>query len=181
MRHTHHNIYMDEIVVTPLREDGPDWRATDEEVSLGAEVWVNGRRMPNVFDLAAWFPAIAEDGLAPLFTCGCSIFGCGGYNVDIERTPDAWVWRNRYAPITRSDFAEWFGEPIPWDRVRPWLHTPRDDGSSRILETFEYRFPWDAVDAITARLLGELRQFAARYPDRRLVSYGGWDLSALVR
>lgn len=181
MQHKHHTTHMDEIVVTPLREDGPEWRANDEEVSLGAEVWVNGRLLADVFDLAAWFPAVAEDGLAPLFTCGCSIFGCGGYNVDIERAPDAWVWRNLYAPIDRDTFADQFGDPIPWDRVRAWLHQPRDDGSSHIVESFEYRFCWGAVDAITTRLLGELRQFAARYPDRRLISYGGGDLSALVR
>ena len=181
MQHQRYNTNLDEITVTPLRETGPEWHGNEEDVSLGAEVWVNGRRMPNVFDLAAWFPAVAEDGLAPLFTCGCGVFGCSGYYVDIECAPDAWVWRNRYTPVADFILRRTFGDPIPWDRVRAWLHTPRDDGSSGILETFEYRFDWDAVDAITARLLGELRQFAARYPDRRLVSYGGWDLRALVR
>lgn len=86
-------------------------------------------QLPEVLDISQFFTAIHTSGRYPLFTCGCGVFGCGGYYVDVECTRDAWILKNRYASTFDPDNAPLIEEceyHIPWEDVKKAAHEIRD-------------------------------------------------------
>ena len=98
---------------------------------------VNGRTLPEWLDVDAFFGALAKDGRLPVFNCSCGVLGCGGYFVDVQITPDAWIWTNRY----HSEYAS----AAPFARCR-------------------FAFPWENVREVAGRLLATLRTITAGHP-----------------
>jgi hypothetical protein len=76
---------MDRIEITINQEDNDD-----EAMFVG--VHINGNDMPGILNVEAFFAIKRDHELVPLFTCGCGIFECEGYYVDVSCTVTAFSW-----------------------------------------------------------------------------------------
>lgn len=91
-----------------------------EHVDDGAmfvSVYINGHDMPKILDVETFFAIKQHNGLAPLFTCGCGDFGCGGYYVDVSCTDTALVLHNSYHRFNHTLQSE-FEYHLDWQEVR---------------------------------------------------------------
>jgi len=120
-------------------------------VGLYTVARINGRALPDILDVDAFFDALTGRGRLPLFTCDCGDFWCGGSYIDVASTDTAWIWRNRYAP-GRLEHA-------------------------RVLGTDEHHLPWSNVRSVADELLALLQSSHRERPHVRLMSaYPGIDL-----
>ena len=130
------------------RGRGEEWRVgnwltiniTHEESELGvisiyAEVFVDRERWADYLDIEVFFEALENSGHHPLFTCGCGVFGCGGYYVDVECAENEWIWRNKYDPQGDEVIAE-----------------------------FEYRFSWRYVYEVATKVRDYIRDLLKHNP-----------------
>ncbi len=139
-----------EIEVNRGKEFGPD------DILLSIKAVINGGAWPKKLDVDVFFDALTRDGRLPLFTCGCGVFECGGYYVDVSRTRAGWTWRNRYAP-----------------------NNPEHADHATILEPIEVHFSWANVRAAAGTLLAALQTLRHDTPTARLTtSISSGDLSS---
>ncbi|MHB8597250.1 MAG: hypothetical protein ACYDER_10605 [Ktedonobacteraceae bacterium] len=122
-----------------------------EQVDNGA-LFIQGRindtDLPGIFNVEAFFAIKESKGLVPLFTCGCGIFGCGGYFVNISCTDTALILQNSYHRFNRSLQAE-----------------------------FEYHLDWQQVSNIAQEIFSYLQKLYERNPQAYVTTgYGGENL-----
>jgi hypothetical protein len=158
-------------------------------IAVTTDIFVDDRQMPGAVNLGAWFPALMQTRLAPIFTCTCGVFYCDGYHVAIEKTPNCWIWRNYYTPFPEQWLKQGhselgippYGEPLPWEQILRDIDTWRwRNGHHFLIETFAYRFAWTEIHAITKRMIEEIRVLAAPYPHAEISGLDG-SLTALIR
>src|SRR5262245_26939165 len=125
-----------ELAISPVDDS---WR-----YCVDVRAVVNGEPMPQCLDPFEFLPATQRGGRLPLFTCECGEFGCGGYYVDVECTPEAWVLRNAYVG----------------SNPRPFM-------------PFVCRIAWADVARAAGKVLDALRTAAERWPDTRVATDGG--------
>ena len=101
---------MDQIEITIKQED-----SDGEAMFVG--VHINGNDMPGILNLEAFFAINQENELVPLFTCGCGIFDCGGYFVNVSCTDTAFILRNGYHRFHQTLESE-FEFQLDWQQVR---------------------------------------------------------------
>jgi hypothetical protein len=101
---------MDHIKITIEHE-------TEDEGATFIHVYINGNALPGILNIEAFFAIKQAEELVPLFTCGCGIFECGGYYVDVSPTDTALILHNGYHRFNRSVQSpfEYF---LDWQQVR---------------------------------------------------------------
>lgn len=119
---------MDQIEITIKQED-----SDGEAMSVGVQI--NGNDMPGILNVEAFFAIKQENELVPLFTCGCGIFDCRGYYVNVSCTDTAFILRNGY------------------HRFNPTLESE-----------FEYQLDWQQVRSIAEEILTYLEKIHERNP-----------------
>jgi len=101
---------MDRIKITIKQED-----SDGEAMFVGVQI--NGKEMPGILHVEAFFAIKQENELVPLFTCGCGIFDCGGYFVNVSCTDTAFILRNGYHRFHQTLESE-FEYQLDWQQVR---------------------------------------------------------------
>jgi hypothetical protein len=122
-----------------------------EQVDDGAlfiQVRINDHDLPRILNVEAFFVIKESNGLVPLFTCGCGIFGCGGYYVNVSCTDTALILQNSYHRFNRS-----------------------------LQSAFEYHLDWQQVSTIAQEILIYLQKLQERNPHAYVTTgYGGENL-----
>jgi hypothetical protein len=121
-------LVMDQIEITIKQEDS-------DGGAMFVDVHINGNDMPGILNIEAFFAIKQENALVPLFTCGCGIFDCGGYYVNVSCTDTAFILRNGYHRFHQSLESE-----------------------------FEYQLDWQQVRSITGEILTYLEKIHERNP-----------------
>ena len=106
---------MDRIKIT-IEQESLDTPTTFVN-SMFVLVHINGNALPKILDTETFFAIKQSNGLIPLFTCGCGVFGCGGYYVDVSCTDSALILHNSYHRFDRSLQSE-FECHLDWQQVR---------------------------------------------------------------
>ena len=106
-----------------------------DDGALFIQVHINGNDLPEILDIETFFAIKQQDGLVPLFTCGCGDFGCGGYYVNVSCTDAALILHNGYHRFHRSLELE-----------------------------FEYHLDWQQVKGIAEQILTHLEKLHERNP-----------------
>lgn len=88
-----------------------------DDGAMFISVYINGSIMPNILDVEAFFAIKQQNGLVPLFTCGCGDFDCGGYYVNVSCTDTALVLHNSYHRFNRTLQSQ-FQYHLDWQEVR---------------------------------------------------------------
>jgi hypothetical protein len=101
---------MDRIKITIEQDNGNGG-------AIFIEVQINDNDMHGILNVDAFFTIKHENGLVPLFTCGCGDFGCGGYYVNVSCTETAFILRNSYHRFNHSLESE-FEYHLDWQQVR---------------------------------------------------------------
>ena len=101
---------MDRITIT-IEQESEDGGA----IFIGVQI--NGNDLPGILNVEEFFAIKQQNGLVPLFTCGCGIFDCGGYYVNVSCTDLALILRNGYHRFNQSLESE-FEYHLDWQQVR---------------------------------------------------------------
>ncbi len=88
-----------------------------DDGALFIQVSINDNNLPGILDVERFFAIKQQDGLVPLFTCGCGDFGCGGYYVNVSCADTALILHNGYHRFNRSLEFE-FEYHLDWQQVR---------------------------------------------------------------
>lgn len=91
-----------------------------ESVDDGAmfiQVYINSNSLPGILNVEEFLAVKQQNGLVPLFTCGCGEFDCGGYYTNVSCTATALILRNGYHRFNRSLQAV-FEYHLDWQQVR---------------------------------------------------------------
>jgi hypothetical protein len=125
-----------------IEQEHPDGDA------LFIQVRINGDDVPACLDIEAFFTLKEASGLVPLFTCGCGVFGCGGYYVGVSCTDEALILRNSYHRGNRS-----------------------------LQAAFEYHLDWQQVSGIAQEIYSYLQKMHERNSQAYVtLGYGGENL-----
>lgn len=81
------------------------------------QVYMNGNKLPGILNVEAFFAIEQENELVPLFTCGCGVFDCGGYYVNVFCTDTALILRNSYHRFHQTLESE-FEYQLDWHQGR---------------------------------------------------------------
>lgn len=119
---------MDNIKITIEQESVDDG-------AMFVSVYINGHEMRKILDLETFFALKELHGQVPLFTCGCGVFGCGGYYVDVSPTQEALIIHNSYHRFTHN-----------------------------LQEEFEYHLNWQQIRGIAEEILTYLQKIQERNP-----------------
>ena len=88
---------------------------------IGVWVIVTGNKMefPDILHIDEFFQSLQnlDHHIAPIFTCTCGSFGCGGYYLDSKPQGKAWVWGNHFDPLTQQLIRE-SQHSILWEDAR---------------------------------------------------------------
>ena len=101
---------MDQIEITIKQED-----SNGEAIFVGVQI--NCNDLPGILNVVAFFAIKQENELVPLFTCGCGVFDCGGYYVNVFCTDTALILRNSYHRFHQTLESE-FEYKLDWHQVR---------------------------------------------------------------
>ena len=132
---------MDRIKITIEQE-------SEESEAIFIGVQINGNDLPGILNVEAFFAIEQQNELVPLFTCGCGIFDCGGYYVNVSCTDTAFILRNGYHRFNQTLESE-----------------------------FEYHLDWQQVRNVAEEILTYLQKIHERNPGAYITSgYGGENL-----
>jgi hypothetical protein len=81
------------------------------------QVYMNDNKLPGILNVEAFFAIKQENGLVPLFTCGCGDFDCKGYYVNVLCTNTALILHNGYHRFNHSLESE-FEYQLDWQQAR---------------------------------------------------------------
>ena len=101
---------MDQLEITIKQED------SDGE-AMFVSVQINGKDMPGILNVGAFFSIKKNHERVPLFTCGCGVFDCGGYYVNVFCTDTVLILRNSYHRFHQTLESE-FEYQLDWQQVR---------------------------------------------------------------
>lgn len=96
--------------------DGSRSPAFNENVvSICIDMYINNKRISNNLDIDKVFNTLDQEGLLPLFTCGCGCFGCGGNYIGVSLKSDSMKLKNSYSPNDKQELNEQFEYTISTD------------------------------------------------------------------
>lgn len=108
---------MDRIKITIEQESADDSAMFVDDGATFIQVHINGNALPGILNVEEFFNIKQQNGLVPLFTCGCGDFGCGGYYVNVSSTESGLILHNSYHRFNRSLQSE-FEYHLDWQQVR---------------------------------------------------------------
>ena len=82
----------------------------ESDLTDGCEVIIDGKQTDDYFDIPGFVLSVNQDGIFPMFTGCCGIFGCCGIYVEVKHEEDTIIWQKFWN-------GQCGGEPDPEDKI----------------------------------------------------------------
>lgn len=134
---------------------------SQKTISVYTTMVLDGAELENL-DIAEFFQVLGTSGRVPLFTCGCGDFECGGFNVEVLATPEAWI---RRIPFDRE---QKLPDTIPENPDAPWFGYV-SDLRRRAIQVVEYCLSWKSVQEVASKLITSLLSIRDEHPHAAII------------